>query len=487
VTHSSIGQDVLRRKSEKKETSMLSLTDINETKANSCMDNADSNPRNDAETGHFSTRGTFYRLHSNSENAHKRTSLLIMYLNWSFETSFLMYFVSALAIFLVIVLIFTLLLASSTYITGEESCVEKIDGDFPFEKRFFASMALSWTTFTTVGYGNIYPLIRKQCFLMNIVSLTGAFVGVLYAGFCGAILFGKVQSTFSNALVIFSDICVIRYGQGSDQDNFDINDNDDDDDLSSGHETATAKPPATRVSHAISLFRVVNDFDVNDHDDQDTFDVKVNGDSSGKREIATAKPPSANVPHPILVFRVVNERANQIKGNITNLSVDAVGVIEKWHPSAHDSSEMVAKRRFHQISIEPSSLPVFVRISHFRHVLDENSCLLNIETRKMIKRNHGKWPPSIDSAKKIRETLQFESIIVSLEGVSSVSKSTVYSQKTYQQDEIRIGWRFIDITHKEQDRNGTRYAVNLDLINVVTEQVGGGCDALTEEDALLQT
>lgn len=39
-------------------------------------------------------------------------------------------------------------------------------------------------------------------------------LGVLYSGFCGAILFGKVLRIQSHAQVIFSDPLVIRYGKG---------------------------------------------------------------------------------------------------------------------------------------------------------------------------------------------------------------------------------------------------------------------------------
>ena len=39
-----------------------------------------------------------------------------------------------------------------------------------------------------------------------------AFLGVLYAGFCGAILFGKVSRAQSRAQVLFSDPIVVRFG-----------------------------------------------------------------------------------------------------------------------------------------------------------------------------------------------------------------------------------------------------------------------------------
>ena len=54
-------------------------------------------------------------------------------------------------------------------------------------------------------------------------------MGVLYSGFCGAILFGKVLRIQSHAQVIFSDAIVIRYGSGI-QEHCDESDNSPDDD-----------------------------------------------------------------------------------------------------------------------------------------------------------------------------------------------------------------------------------------------------------------
>ena len=71
-----------------------------------------------------------------------------------------------------------------------------------------------------MGYGLIYsgisadePDIRK-CTGMTIVVTLEAFVGVLYAAFCGAVVFAKVTRTQSVAQVAFSTPIVIRYGSG---------------------------------------------------------------------------------------------------------------------------------------------------------------------------------------------------------------------------------------------------------------------------------
>ena len=71
-----------------------------------------------------------------------------------------------------------------------------------------------------MGYGNTYTALGNEndsptnCFFINFICSVEGLLGVLYAGFCGAILFGKVLRIQSHAQVIFSDPLVIRYGSG---------------------------------------------------------------------------------------------------------------------------------------------------------------------------------------------------------------------------------------------------------------------------------
>lgn len=283
---------------------------------------------------------------------------------------------------------------------------------------------------------------------MNFVASTEAFLGVLYAGFCGAILFGKVQTVYSRAMVVFSAVCVIRYGddiaEGTDDDEYEV--------TSGLHE----------------FVKKMSNF---------------SSDNTGiLQSLSMNENPTRGLPHPVLIFRIVNQRANQpCGGGIMNLMLNAVGVIESRKQNRCDreqSTKVVARRQFHRMKIEPSTVPLFERILYVRHVLDKDSPLLNPETRKMIKKNNGKWPPSIDSSEAIRECLEFTQIIISLEGISDVSRSTVYYQKTYSDQEVKIGWRFVEMTYGE---GILEYKVDFDLVNVVTEQLGGGGELLCDE------
>ena len=70
------------------------------------------------------------------------------------------------------------------------------------------------STYPALGHENDNP---TNCLFITFICSLESFFGVLYSGFCGAILFGKVLRIQSHAQVIFSDPIVIRYGTGVQQ------------------------------------------------------------------------------------------------------------------------------------------------------------------------------------------------------------------------------------------------------------------------------
>merc|ERR1712048_1323116 len=65
-----------------------------------------------------------------------------------------------------------------------------------------------------MGLGSQLEENSERCTLLSVLCAVEAFIGVLYAGFVGAVLFGKVLRVQSRAQVIFSDPLIIRYGSG---------------------------------------------------------------------------------------------------------------------------------------------------------------------------------------------------------------------------------------------------------------------------------
>ncbi|KAL7565771.1 hypothetical protein ACA910_010209 [Epithemia clementina (nom. ined.)] len=143
-------------------------------------------------------------------------SLVVRYLLWSFRSSFGAVFLSAIVGFLALTLIFAAMLHGLAHY--HPKCIGGVD--YYNEPYFTDAFVLSWTTFSTVGYGVISsgtsanePDIRN-CTGITIVATLEAFVGILYAAFCSAIIFAKLSRTQSIAQVVFSTPLVIRYGSG---------------------------------------------------------------------------------------------------------------------------------------------------------------------------------------------------------------------------------------------------------------------------------
>ena len=109
--------------------------------------------------------------------------------------------------------------------TAQPECITSGGGHFgsnPYT-LFNDAFHLSWTTFTTVGYGNGYTstandLIAadgttdaRKCSGVVFLCNSAAFMGLLYAGMCGAILFGKVNRVQSHAKLIFANAVCLQY------------------------------------------------------------------------------------------------------------------------------------------------------------------------------------------------------------------------------------------------------------------------------------
>ena len=79
--------------------------------------------------------------------------------------------------------------------------------------------------------------------------------------------------------------------------------------------------------------------------------------------------------------------------------------------------------------IEAGNHPFFKRVWLARHILDEYSPIVKPKVRRMIQKNGGHWPERLNSHSGVRESLRFNQILVSLNGVSNISASDVYAQK----------------------------------------------------------
>lgn len=155
---------------------------------------------------------------------------LTSYLIWSLRSNFLFVLLSEACAFWVVICIFSICIYVGALYQPE--CL-RFPSNTNFEENgayFIDAFTLSWTTFSTVGYGVVYPQVRREvhqtsfnCAFMTTLTALEAFVGVLFASFCGAVIVGKMTRAKCTASVSFSQRMIIRFGTGV------MHTNDDDD------------------------------------------------------------------------------------------------------------------------------------------------------------------------------------------------------------------------------------------------------------------
>ena len=98
-----------------------------------------------------------------------------------------------------------------------KKCIAGPDDTSPDWFQWMDVITLSWTTFSTVGYGNVYPLSTSNdgsnqplCIIVGLVLSFEAFLGVIYASLAAGIVVGVISQQGSKAEVRFSSIIVIR-------------------------------------------------------------------------------------------------------------------------------------------------------------------------------------------------------------------------------------------------------------------------------------
>ena len=148
------------------------------------------------------------------------------FFHWTFRTSFSMLILAFISFFFLATGIFAgfilwaaadrpQCIASSAF-----SNLMRLEEGSTYGERVADAYALSWTTFSTVGYGLVYPQTstefsnQTRCGGLKFVCSVEAFLGVLFSGLCGAVLVAKVNRIQAHAQVMFSDPIVVRYGLG---------------------------------------------------------------------------------------------------------------------------------------------------------------------------------------------------------------------------------------------------------------------------------
>ena len=523
------------------------------------------------------------------DNASQSTDpnrFLSRFLNFTFRSSFLVVVLMAATGYYALVCLFAAILTGAA--RHDPTCVT-IGGEpgFPGANgtAYADAFSLSWTTLSTVGYGSYSPTTAQDsdnpahCAFVTVICCIESFIGVLFGGFVGAIIYSKIDRVQSLAQVEFSHPMVIRYGSGVDS-NWGETEADSKqeaaDNAAAKENSLPPTPPSTdkkltkaeekackilqaafrgaavrrgdtvkKIPCPVLEFRIANR--LHDVEGGEIFDAVMQvvasqdaaeadpalrqkmGEAKARWENAVAgqglrnraglrvstvvtknNPNSNNADHTNNQSpnKPTARRRGSLNKNVhfaaasvtTGVSTVASGVrssviqsgqfsreaaktvmgtlTKKDHQAVDEdpTSRLIPKRIFSKLLIEASEHPYLRRIWLARHIIDETSPLLTPRARRLLKRNGGWWPESLNSYEGVKKSIHFNQILVSLVGVSNLSGSEVYAQKVYENVDCVVGYRFCNVLYRQ---NGS-LLVDLDLLNDVKEQAGGGGEPLTD-------
>lgn len=373
-----------------------------------------------------------------------------MYLYWAFQSTFGVVFLSFLAIFVVICMFFAALYLAAGTMTPECIIVSSQEFGANPMSMYSDAFALSWTTFTTVGYGNTYTATGNdfdsddaahRCSGVILLCTVEAFLGLLFASMCGAILFGKVARVQSHAHLTFANAICLQCEK---------NEEDFVDDCST------------------------------DSDVDEELDVFTPRDGRQTRKtIMLHRMSTLGGGCPSLKIQAVNDLCNRGGGEMIDAVMKVVGVRMQM------KGGKISYVQYVKVDLVDEVNPFFARVWHGNHVLDQSSPLLTANARKAIERNGGAWPTSwFKSPEKMRRKLDFHSLIVTVSGISNLSASSVHAYKRYKSSDVIIGFDFAPLVY---EKPCGALAVDMGLINDVCETRGGRGEHLLGETSLEET
>ena len=489
-----------------------------------------------ARIGNLLTELTIFVLSQSKQNY--SVGFVNKFLYWTFRKNFFIVLLAAACSFY----LFTVTFAVFIYLIGKSNpkCIHVNGVDFDETRtQFIDAFALSWTTFSTVGYGLVYPAtsatipedfnIAKECTGMAIVTTMEAFVGILFSGVWGAICFAKVTRVSAFAQVSFTDVIIVKYGIGVTgvvkDDEYEEGSSDDDDQ----HRFPGFSYKQSKLPCPILEFRIANrlcrqrggeiiDACINiiasmeeSHATRsirngagmepkvrrkgrrpkkrgpqkniriqnfDGSDNRTYGEIMNEENIRKAQEAARNM---VIVY--TSEAAKLERTPLMGSSGRSINNNEQPHVEqatrSTEKDKPIPNHIFAKLNVESLEHPFFKRVWNVRHVLDATSPLLKQEARDLIRINKGHWPEELNNAIGVRASIHFDQILVSFSGTSNVDANSVYSQKAYNFGDVCVGYSFCNMLFREWDGS---IGVDHTLLNDVKEQSGGGGEELFVRD-----
>jgi len=401
-------------------------------------------------------------------NVYNPGTYLYRYIDWTFYAGFMSVFMTFLLIYFIFCVFFGLVLLLAG--NAEPECIVASSENFGAnpDSRFSDAFALSWTTFTTVGYGMTYTATStdfgdvkpSKCTMVFFLCTVEAFMGLLFAGMCAAILFGKVNRIQSHANIIFCNAVCLQYEEmDDDEDGWDEGEN-------SLRSVGGRGVPLLNSVPTVPEFDIEKQVPVTPEDQQESEPDQVGSllTWNTKDSIETTRFMDQFNGCPVLKFQVVNELCNREGSEIVDAIMKVVGIKFKGPGGRVTHSQYV------RVNLMDFEHPFLSRVWTGVHILDSSSPLLNDRARQRIRDNNGSWPSNWFDPDVIRTKLEFHDLIVTVAGISNVSAVTVHAYKRYKIGDVLIGYNFAPIVFRDPDTGVLE--VDLSMVNDVREQSG---------------
>lgn len=135
-----------------------------------------------------------------------------------------------------------------------------------------------------------------------------------------------------------------------------------------------------------------------------------------------------------------------------------------------DDKRPASKRIFAKLDLETDSHPFLKRVWNIRHRLTHDSPLLTEDARDLIRMNEGLWPASLCNLESIKQSLDLNQLIVTLNGTNVASGSSVYKLHVYGPESVMVGKTFENPLKLGPDG---KLIIDMGLVHTTKAQHGG--------------
>jgi len=372
--------------------------------------------------------------------ASRFNSMVRRFVDWTGRSSFLMVIFAFVIMFIILTMILALFIMLNLRMYPD--CVTA--GESPYEDlspsgKFHDAWILSWTTFSTAGYGVIAPSIQNPCYSLNFFCSWISFIGTVFSGFCAALIFSRIQSVQGEAPVKFSDVIKVKLERHS-------------------VKTHAGKSGSIDKSDMKDEYVPVITFDMSN-----LFHTKVTGEIiEGKINVMAnvdafqvdeeTRQRAGNMIFPNMLSPLRSEMSKQISGEVTSHSrspmemikgIFSQSVVSREINGPDDAGNKIRSEEsdpstiFTKLAVSPDENPFFRVEWPVSHILDDSSPLLTNACKEKLKK--GKLPRNtMDKIHYIEDNIVFHEILVTFTGLANVSAESVFATKVYTFENLKF-------------------------------------------------